>query len=307
MNRPIVGIDLGGTRTKAGVVTPEGELLGHFSSPTPAKAGREALLAHLADVARRGVELSRDAGRPAGGVGIATAGWVDRPSGRVIYATDNLLGWTGTAVVESVSAAVGLPVAAENDANAFAIAERRFGLGRGVDDFVLITLGTGVGGGCYVGGRLNRGAHSLANSIGHIPIEHEGRACNCGGRGCLEVYANAEALLRYAGEPPYSSMEALLAAAGQEMRAREAIREFAGRLATGILILVHLLDSRMVIVTGGLASDNPFLFDDLREIVGGRLIGSPYRSLEIRPSCLGYFGGVLGAAAVALEDLPDIS
>lgn len=307
MSRSIIGIDLGGTRTKAGVVTPDGELLGHFSSPTPARAGREALLDQLVQMARQGIELSRQAGTPARGVGIATAGWVDRATGRVIYATDNLLGWTGAPITATVSAAVGLPVAAENDANAFAIAERRFGLGRGIDDFVCLTLGTGLGGGCYVGGRLNRGAHSLANSIGHISIEHEGLPCNCGGRGCLECYANAAALLRYAGEPAFSSAEALIAAAACEPRAREAIRKFAEHLATGILTLVHLLDCRLVIVAGGLASDNPFLFDDLREIAGRRLIGRAYRSVDIRPSELGYFAGVLGAAAVAFDDLPEIS
>ena len=115
-------------------------------------------------------------------------------------------------------------MAVENDANALAIAERHFGRGRDVDDFVCITLGTGVGGGCYIAGRLNRGAHFFANALGHIPIQHGGLPCTCGRKGCLEVYANAAALLRYAGQEFATAEDVIRAANSGENIARRALR-----------------------------------------------------------------------------------
>jgi len=299
----LLGIDLGGTRTKFGVVSAAGELVAKGTRDTPAHAGREVLLENLRLAAGEAAALAREAGIECAALGIATAGWVDARTGRVAYATDNLPGWTGTPIAQELAAASGLPVAVENDANALAVAERHFGLARGIDDFACVTLGTGVGGGCYVGGRLNRGAHFFANALGHIPIEMEGAACTCGRRGCLEQYANAAALVRYAGGAFASAEEVIAAANAGDARAREAIGTLARYLGAGLATLVQLLDPRLVVIAGGLAQNNPFLVPALESELAARVPVWERRGIRIAISELGYFAGVLGAAGVAREAL----
>jgi glucokinase len=234
-------------------------------------------------------------------VGIATAGWVDTTTGTVAYATENLPGWTGTRIAEEVSAAVGLPVAVENDANALAIAEKRFGAARPFTDFICVTLGTGVGGGCYVGGRLNRGSHFFANAFGHITLVPGGVPCTCGRRGCLEVYTNQAALLRYAGPGFEDARQVIAAANAGDARAAVAVATLAGYLAEGCASLITLLDPQAVIVSGGVAQDNPLLLAGVAERLAELVTVWDLRHLRVLPSELGYHGGVLGAAAVAWE------
>lgn len=294
---PVVGIDLGGTNTKFGVVLPRGELITSDAVPTPAKAGRDVLLAHLKRVAR----LAMEQGPKPEAIGIATAGWVDTTTGTVAYATENLPGWTGTHIAQEVGEAVGLPVAVENDANALAIAEKHFGAARGLSDFISVTLGTGVGGGCYVAGRLNRGSHYFANAFGHITLIPGGEPCTCGRRGCLEVYTNQAALLRYAGPGFDDAREVIAAANSGDAHAVTAIATLAGYLAQGCASLITLLDPQAVIISGGVAQDNPLLLADVAEQLTKLVTVWDLRRLRVLPSELGYHGGVLGAAAVAWE------
>jgi predicted NBD/HSP70 family sugar kinase len=199
--------------------------------------------------------------------------------------------------------ATGLRVAVENDAYALAIAERYFGAAQGVDDFVCLTLGTGVGGGCYSNGRLIRGAHNLANALGHITIQHKGLACSCGQPGCLETYANAKALVRYAGDRFLTAEDVIRAANSGEKAACEALRIYSGYLATGIVSIIQMLDPKLLILSGGLVQDNHLLFTYVEQEVRSMLMAQGERQFELRPSPLGYYGGVLGAAAAAGERL----
>ncbi|MGE5645766.1 MAG: putative N-acetylmannosamine-6-phosphate 2-epimerase [Acidobacteriota bacterium] len=299
-----IAIDLGGTNTKYGLVSSRGELEQSQVTPTPAGAGREGLLAHLKKTAASAASHAREAGITPSALGIATAGWVDTRTGRVAYATENLPGWTGAPIAEELSAASGLPVAVENDANALALAERHFGLGRYVDDFVCVTLGTGVGGGCFVRGGLNRGAHFFANSFGHITIDADGIACSCGRRGCLEPYANAAALVRYAGGRANGAADVIGLANSGDPVARAAVLTYAGHLATGLSSLIHLLDPALVILSGGIAQDNPLLVSGLEDELSRKVTAWDRRNLRVRCSELGYHGGVLGAAAAAVEMAP---
>jgi glucokinase-like ROK family protein len=299
----ILAIDLGGTNTKCAVVDQTGHLSSEFTCATPPGGGREVLLTHVKAVVHKAVAAARHTGVTLSGLGVATAGWVDPRTGRVAYATENLPGWTGTPVADELQAETGLPVAVENDANALALAERLFGWGRETDDFVCITLGTGVGGGCFSAGRLNRGAHFFANALGHIPIQHDGLPCTCGRSGCLEVYANAAALVRYAGHEYSTAAEVIRSANSGSSRAQEALRIYASYLATGITSIVHLLDPATIVLSGGLAQDNPLLVSNVADELTNRLIAPAQRHLSIRVSALGYYAGVLGAAAVAMEKL----
>ena len=297
-----IGIDMGGTNTKAGIVAANGDLRAEFSEPTPFAAGRDALLAHLVRVAKQAAERARRLDIPLAGLGIATAGWVDPDTGRVVYATENLPGWTGAPIAETLAGETGIAVTVENDANAVAIAEKHFGAARESANFVCLTLGTGVGGGCYIGGHLQRGAHFFANALGHICIQPDGLPCTCGQRGCLEVYTNAAALIRYAGADAFSSAEQVIQAAGAgDTRACRAVSVYAHYLAIGCASIIHLLDPEMLILTGGLAQDNAGLLSSLAEELAKRVAVWPQRHLQLRISPLGYYSGVLGAAACAME------
>jgi glucokinase len=297
--RTFIGIDLGGSSTKSGLVTNQGELLWQSAAPTPWNGGRTVLLEHLEKCVATGMGVARERGIEPAAVGLATAGWVDPNSGEVVYATENLPEWTGTNPAAFLGKVFGLPVAVENDANALAVAEKHFGAAKDASDFVCITLGTGVGGGVYVGGRLNRGRHFFANALGHVPVVLDGEPCTCGKSGCLELYANASALMRY-GNGNHKSCEEIIAAANSgDLTAQGAVRVFARYLAIGCACVVNLLDPEMLILGGGLAQNNPLLISALREELAKRVTVWPLRHLRVQASPLGYSAGVLGAAAVA--------
>ena len=302
-NRHFLAIDLGGTNTKSGIVSREGELLHTAVVPTPAGGGRQVLIDHLKSVARQCMLTARQKGITPSALGIATAGWVDFYTGRVVYATENLPGWTGTPIAAELEEATGLPVAVENDANALALAERQFGVGRTVRDFVCLTLGTGVGGGCVIGGGLNRGPHFFANALGHITLVPDGHPCTCGKRGCLEAYANASALLRFAGGRFKDAGEVIAAAQAGNAAASEAIRALAGHLAAGVVSIIQILDPEMIILSGGIVENNPLL---LQHFQNGLKSGVPvwkHRRIQVQVSRLGYFSGVLGAVGAVLEKI----
>lgn len=298
----VIGIDLGGTNTKIAILSTWGTLENESVVPTPAN-GRESLLQHLVEVARLKLDEAQHGGFEIKALGIATAGWVDPNVGQIVYATENLPGWTGTRLADDLQDALSLPVAVENDVNALAIAERHFGAGQDVEDFVCITLGTGVGGACYSGGRLLRGANYFGSALGHIPIQPNGEHCSCGLRGCLESYANAAALVRFA-EGNYPSAEAVIRAAHSgASQAKRAIRQYAGYLAIGIASIVHLLDPELLILAGGIAQENELLFSDVNELLPGRMMAAKARRLRVAPSRLGYYGVVYGAGIIARERL----
>lgn len=297
-----MGIDLGGTNTKSGVVAADGRLVAAAHVPTPA-GGRRALVDHLKSVVRDLSERAAVAGCSPSALGVATAGWVDPRAGRVVYATENLPGWTGTEIAAELRPVAGLPVAVENDANALAAAEKHFGSARHCGDFVCITLGTGVGGGCYIGGRLNRGSHFFANALGHIPVVPGGLPCTCGLRGCLEAYANAAALVRYAGGAFQSAEQVIAAANSGHAAAAEAVRTFARHLASGLAAMIHTLDPELLVLAGGIAQDNPLLLETLKAELRGRITVPALRNVRLLVSSLGYYAGVYGAAAIAREPL----
>ncbi|MGD9563297.1 MAG: ROK family protein [Pyrinomonadaceae bacterium] len=301
--RYFIAVDLGGTNIKSGIVSETGELISHVSDPTPAREGGAAILNEIKRIVQERLTETRHKDLHVAAIGVATAGWVKSATGRIIYAAGNLPGWTGTELGDELRKDFALPVAVENDANAMAMAEHRFGAARGVGDFVCITLGTGVGCGVYSGGRLRRGAHDLSNNLAHMQIESDGLQCNCGRRGCFEVYANAAALLRYAGKSFASAKDVIQAANAGNETAREAVSLLARRLTIGLGILIELADPSLVLVGGGVAQDNPLLLARLRENLNNSLLAPDIRNLRIEVSPHSYLGGVVGAAAAALEKL----
>ena len=295
----VVGVDLGGTNLKSAYATADHTLRAATVTPTPAAAGRDAVLAALLGAARdRLADARRDGASPTV-VGVSTAGWVDPHAGRIVHATDTIPNWTGTEIARALEDALGLPVAVENDGNAFALAEQAFGAGRTASHFVCLTFGTGVGGGCVIDGRLNHGAHFLANGIGHIVVERNGRPCACGRRGCLEAYASAEALVGFGGGRWTNATDLIAAAGTGDAAARQALETHADWVAAGCVTLLNLLDPERIVVSGGLAENNPVLVPRLEGQLGLGRAGEPHAKTRVVKSGLGYFGGVRGAIALA--------
>lgn len=308
-----IGIDVGGTKVAGGVVDRQGRLLARTHGDTPAEdAGRT--LRVIVDVVR---ELS--AAHPVAAVGIGAAGWIDADRSTVRYAPN--LAWRDEPLRESVAAAVDLPVVVENDGNAAAWAEFRFGTGRAVaGSMVLVAVGTGIGGGIVVAGSLMRGAYGIAGEMGHTLVVAGGLACGCGRRGCLEQYASGSALVRLARagatEQPEHAAE-LLALSGSDVAAvtgpvvttaaragdkvaAEAFDEVGRWLGVGLADLVQVLDPQLLVVGGGVAEAGELLMTPARESYAatlgqrGRMPVAPVQVAE-----LGSAAGVVGAADLA--------
>ncbi len=289
-----IGIDMGATNTKYGIATGDGKLLWTKTKTTPSTEGREALLAHLAAI----VDESIAAGPAPRAIGIATTGWVDPSTGIVAFAGKAMPGWTGTVLADIA----GLPVVGDNDARATLLGEMRYGVARGCRNVILLTLGTGVGGGVAVDGRIMEGASSLAGGLGHQPVVNGTLPCPCGQIGCLEMYTNKEALARYGAPSSFGSAKSLIISANcGNTRAQQAIATLAAYLAQGCATLVHIFDPELIVIAGGLAEDNPLLFTHLESELAPRVFAHAQRRLRVTPSALGYHAGVLGAVALAKE------
>lgn len=298
----VAGIDLGGTNTKYGLVDEAGRILWSAVEATPAKEGPEALLSHLIRCAGRCTAEAERLGRQAAAIGIAAAGWAERESGKIAWATEGMPGWSGTQVAGVVEEAAGLPVVIENDARALAEGERRFGAAKGMRDFLCLTLGTGVGGGAVVQGKLLSGASALGGALGHFAVEPDGEPCPCGAKGCLESYASATALLRYAAPAQFGSAQELIEAANSgDGDARRALQTYARYLGQGIAALVNLFDPELVVLGGGLVQGNPQMIEAAMQEADGRIFARGARRVRVAASSLGYEAGLLGAAALALD------
>lgn len=309
---PAIGVDIGGTSIKAGLVRPDGEVCFSTQAPTEASKGREAITAGLVRVVIDTMRAAREQRIQPAGIGIATAGAVDDRDGSIFAATDNLPGWTGFELRTFSQDRFQLPVSVVNDAQAAVLSELHFGKGRGLSDFVVITLGTGVGGGIVSGGKLIRGQHGFAGSIGHSVIRAGGRPCNCGRKGCLEAYVSTAALLcayrEHGGIAPAESGDdaALALRINQLARAGHGAAQsayvcLAEHLAEGVANLFNLLDPQVVILSGGLIEGYPAFITQVQERVTKILHFGAKRQPRLCAATTGRFAGVQGAASLMLD------
>ena len=291
----VAALDLGATNIKYGLVSGSGEIRASGMMPTPDGSPVE-LLAALRAALR--TCLSHDESKTVDCVSVATAGWVDPGQGTIAYATGNLQDWTGASVAGAIAVETDLPVFVENDAIAAAAGEWLYGAARGARHALCLTLGTGVGGGAIVDGRLLRGAHGLANMIGHLRLPDSNRPCTCGLTGCLEAEVGKGGAARIAAE--FGSLEEWTAAiARRDTTALAALREYSVILASGIAPALHLLDPEVVVLAGGLAASGPALLETLEETLSKRTLAWHKRHVRIELSSAGQYAGVRGAAAVA--------
>lgn len=312
MTELTVGVDVGGTKIAGGVVDERG-VIQHRTRRDTNPDDAEALMASIIDVARELAETQTVAA-----VGVGSAGFVDAQRSTVLFAPN--LAWRDMAVRERVMAATGLPAVVENDANAAAWGEFRFGAAADLDHMVCVTIGTGVGGGMVLGGELYRGAHGIGAEIGHMQLVPDGYLCGCGLYGCLEQYGSGTALVReatgMAKERP-GDAERLLALAGGHpagitgplvtQAARDgdpaALASFnlVGRwLGEGLASLTALLDPEVFVIGGGASEAGDLLLDPARERLAEKITGKGHRPEPVvRLATLGNDAGIVGAADLA--------
>lgn len=304
-----IGVDIGGTAIKAGVVAADGSVSLTAQVPTEATLGREAIAAGLSAAIAEVLGKAKAAGTKIGGIGIASAGAIDARDGSVFAATENLPGWAGFGLRAFVQQKFNLPVRAANDAQAAALAELHFGLGRTLGSFAAITVGTGVGGGFVCGGRLVEGGRGFAGTFGHQVIRMNGRPCNCGRKGCLEAYVSTAALLEeYLQRAGRDAAEGLSGAAlarrvselslAGDPAATDAYAALAGYLAEGIANVFNILDPEAVFLSGGLVEGHGAFVKDVGRRVESLLHFGRKRTPRVELSTLGYMAGVQGAAAL---------
>jgi glucokinase len=304
-----IGIDVGGTKIAAGVVDTQGRVVEEVRVESPA-GDAPAMEAAIVEIvtslrARHQVEA----------VGIGAAGYVDRSRSVVMFAPN--LAWRDLDLKALLEPRIGLSVTVENDANAAAWGEFVFGAGEDVDDLLLITVGTGVGGGLVLGGRLHRGAFGVAAEVGHLRVVPGGRLCGCGNHGCLEQYGSGNALVRTVREE--AAAGSLLAsdlverAGGDPMAitgpqitqaalegdtyAIEQLAVLGSWLGEGIASLTAVLDPAVAVIGGGVGAAGDLLLGPIRDAFTRELSGRGHRPvLEIRKALLGNRAGLIGAA-----------
>jgi glucokinase len=297
VTRRFLGLDVGGTNCKLAALEVDGdrrELLATATIPT-GPGDPADVLARLAAAAG---ELAAAHG-PVAAAGVGLPGLFDEDSGRVVFLPNLPPAWGGLEVAGPLAGRLGAPVALINDARAFTLAESRMGAAAGCPTVVCVTLGTGVGGGVVVDGRLRFGPHGRAGELGHQVIEVGGPPCGCGNRGCVEAFAAGAALCRLGGLASPAAVFAA-AAAGDE-RAAEAVRSVVGRLAVGIANLVTVLWPERVVVGGGVAAAGEALFGPLRAAVAAAAPLVDPDAYEVVPAALGPAAGAIGAALWAQE------
>jgi putative N-acetylmannosamine-6-phosphate epimerase/predicted NBD/HSP70 family sugar kinase len=295
---PAIGVDIGGTAVKAGWVDRQGKVDLVTRMPTNAGEGRDSIASVTAQVIERVLAAGRRIGREPAGLGIASAGAIDASAGTVFAATENLPGWTGFDLRAFAEDRFHLPTHVANDAHAAVLAELRFGLGRELSDFVAITLGTGIGGGIVSGGKLLRGRHGFAGTLGHHTIRFDGRPCNCGRSGCLEAYVSTAALIsEYQGPQAATADEISRLAIAGDPAAKEAYRVVAGYLAEGVANIFNILDPQAVILSGGLIEGHTQFAEDVESRTASILHFGSKRKPSVLHSAAGQYAGLQGAAA----------
>jgi glucokinase len=287
----ILGIDMGGTKSAALLADSDGNLLARVSGPTPSTADSETLFEFLHDLA---VRVIRESPGPIVGCGISAGAPTDSRAG-IVYAAPNLPGWgvEGFPLAERLGQALGgMAVRVENDADATALAEHRYGAGRGTHTMAFLTIGTGIGAGLVLDGCLHRGKIGAGGEIGHIAVvPRNGRKCPCGLRGCLEAYASGPSVLRIATERGYqgaaNGVSLADAARAGDPHARYAFDQAADMLGRGLATLVMLVNPERIVLGTLAVHAGDLLLDRISRTVARRTWKRLGNGLEIVPAALG--------------------
>ena len=289
MTKLFLGVDVGGTTVKLGICDEMGQPGARASIATDAFASPDEMLARIGESAR---SLINDAGRVRGG-GVGTPGPLD-PERVALRRANHLPLWKDVAIPRILGDLLSIPIVLENDANCATWAEARIGAGQGASSVVLFTLGTGVGGGVVLDGKLWRGAAGAAGALGHLVVDPAGPVCLCGQHGCLEQYASATSVARRAGKR--SASDAFAAAQRDDAASIEAVRSAGDALGAAIAAVVHTLQPQVIVLGGGMSAAGDALLLPVRDAVRRRVRAAWLERTSIVLGALGADAGWIGAA-----------
>ncbi|MDF2673540.1 MAG: hypothetical protein K0R09_1805 [Clostridiales bacterium] len=315
MSKFVIGVDLGGTKINTGIIDESGKVILSIKVPTLAKEGPypviERIKKSIYDVLIEANMKLEDIK----GIGIISPGPIDSEKGLVVNPS-NLPGWDHIPIVKLLREEFKLPVMLDNDANAAALAEYMFGSGRGLKNFVYITVSTGIGGGVIIDGKLYRGTNSNAGEVGHMTINYNGPKCNCGNFGCFETYASGTAIARFAkkavlegrstlikelaGEKEINAQHVFEAAIKGDNVALELIDEEAFYLGIGISNIIAFANPERITLGGGVSNQLDMFYNRMMETINERSLKSMVDVCQIVKSELKDDIGILGAAAIII-------
>ncbi len=311
----MIGVDLGGTRLRAVRIDTAGHIFQHRSVATAATAGPEEVISQIASLVE---QVIGDASRAEIlGIGVGSPGPLDPFEGVVLHAP-TLQGWVNVPLRAILQERIGLPVILNNDANAAALGEWYFGSGQGCQDFVYVTVSTGIGGGIIANGQLLLGRKGMAGEIGHMQIQPDGPVCSCGQTGCWESLASGTALARFAVQAlqrespsllrdratkgPVTAAHVVAAATQGDELAQDLLRREGEFLGMGLVNLLHLFSPERITLGGGVAQGMAWLEPHIHRVIAARAMSS-YRDVPIQYAQLGDQAGVIGAATLLLASV----
>ena len=306
-----IGIDVGGTNVKLALVSGEGKIIYSNSIPTHAEMGYEYTVNNIKEAIKDLIKETDSQTKDIQGIGFGFPGQVDYKSG-IVRLAPNIPGWVDVPIAQKIEEEFGISTRVDNDVRCAALGELNFGAGKGCENLICITVGTGIGSGLIVNGKLVRGASNAAGEIGHIKLQmNGGPICGCGDTGCLEAFASGPAIVAMAEDyikggkstkyrelanpeiTPYIVYEAAKAGDPVARRIFTVIGEYIG---IGLTSVINLLNPEKVIIGGGVAAAGEFLMDSIKETVKRRAMKIAGETVEIVPAQLGNTAGVIGAS-----------
>lgn len=321
-DRYVLGVDVGGTFIKAGIVSSQGDLYESVAIPTESASGAGHVLKQLVDLIQGLLSSAESRRWIVEGIGVGVTGQVDFASGTIISGIEEKIpGWVKTPVRRFMEERFRLPTWVDNDGMVAAIGEHAFGAGKGASSLVCLTIGTGIGSGIILEGKPFRGVVGPAGEIGHLIINFEGPRCGCGNRGCLEAYVSKGALISKAQTAIQAGESSLIeqlanhkveditvemigtAARQQDPLAQRIINEMSEHLSYGLMNVINVLGPERIVLSGGCAELGDLFIDKVREYVKKHTFSQAAQKTEIVISRLGQYVGVIGAGALALQEL----
>ena len=315
---PVLAVELGGTKIIAAIISDQGQVMARERYLTLADEGPQSVISRILSAIDHLLSLRKIVSSQLNSISIAAAGAIDFEKG-LVTSSPNLPGWCNIPLRDMVKEKYRVSTFLINDASAVALGEHHFGAGKGVNNLILLTLGTGIGGGIIINGKLYAGPCGSAGEIGHMTVDVNGPRCSCGNIGCLEMLVSGTAVSREAirrirqgerssltkiveGEIENITAEKIgVAAQDGDSLALEVILKAANYLGVGMVNLVNIFNPEMIIVGGGMARMGNLLLNPARQVVGERAFQLPAQAVRIVPAQLGDDAGVLGAAIFAFQ------
>lgn len=299
----VIGIDIGGTAVKYGLLSEEGKILESGEFPTEAEKGVENLFKNICNV------IDKYLSKEIMGIAVSGTGQIDGSVGKVIGGNPIIPGWIGINLVERLEMKYNLPAVLENDVNCAALGEKWLGAGKDAEDFICLTIGTGIGGGIVSNGNIFRGDTCVAGEFGHIQVVKNGEQCLCGKKGCYERYASTTALVKMVKEKTAKELngkEIFEFEKSGDKEIREIVDSWIDYFTDGLSTITYIFNPYLIIIGGGVTKQGDYLLSRIWESLNTKLGENYKKNLTIKFAELGNNAGMLGAEYLLLKKIGKI-